>query len=108
MPAKRNPHSMSARAWYGLYAWRKIAAVQLVREPWCRACLSVGRYERGWACDHINGFTNFDSFVLGPFQTLCRSCSNRKQQGQDLSWVNLAGERVDATNLPPPPITIEI
>src|SRR5438132_12178544 len=91
MPAKRNPHTMTPRQWYGTHAWRRIAALQLKLEPLCRACRAVGRAEPATACDHRFGFTSFNEFLCGPFQSLCKSCSDRKQRGRKLTWTGLDG-----------------
>jgi 5-methylcytosine-specific restriction enzyme A len=102
MATKRNPHTLSPRQWYGTYAWRQIAQQQLRLEPLCRVCAGMGGHEPAWACDHVNGFTDFDSFMCGPFQSLCRRCSDRKQQGHSMSWVDVDRYTHDASNLPPP------
>jgi 5-methylcytosine-specific restriction enzyme A len=98
MAAKKNPHLMKPREWYRTHAWRRIASMQLKLEPLCRACRAVGRVERAWACDHVNGFNNFNEFLCGPFQSLCRGCSDTKQRGHaPRPWIGLDGMPIAAS-----------
>jgi 5-methylcytosine-specific restriction enzyme A len=105
MPAPRkNPHALAQqrglRALYGTHRWRKIAQQQLLLEPWCRNCFSVGRYERATACDHIGGFHDVNSFWSGPFQSLCKRCSDSKRAGHDITWTTRDGSRADLVTPP--------
>ena len=81
MPAKRNPHTMQPRQWYGTQAWRRRAADQIRREPLCRECLRFGETRPAFAADHVHQFHDLQSFTLGPLQSLCKRCSDAKQRG---------------------------
>jgi hypothetical protein len=107
MPVKRNPLLMRPSEWYGLQVWRETARRQLQIEPECRVCASAGKHVKAGACDHINGFKTFNEFLLGPFMSLCRSCSDRKQRGHDIYWTGVDGEKIDVGKLPPPKLTLE-
>lgn len=74
-------------AWHYLYhsaRWRKIRAAQLIAEPFCRNCASIGVRQRAEDVDHIiphrgNKELFYDS---GNLQSLCHSCHSRKTMAE--------------------------
>ncbi len=71
--------TMPWRDWYSLQRWRKRAKHQLRLEPLCRICLEHGHVVAATIADHIephNG--DWNRFLLGALQSLCRDCHARK------------------------------
>ena len=66
--------------------WRKIRANQLRKAGLCEKCLAMPqkRIRLATICDHINGWTDYKSFVSGPFQSLCFECDNFKRFAEDI------------------------
>jgi 5-methylcytosine-specific restriction enzyme A len=79
-PRALDPAStLSWRDWYSLQRWRKRAKHQLRVEPLCQICLQQGHVSPATVADHIephNG--DWNSFLLGALQSLCRDCHARK------------------------------
>jgi 5-methylcytosine-specific restriction protein A len=87
-------------SWYSTPAWRQIRRGQLSREPLCRHCTSRGQVTAAVEVDHINGFTDWDSFCSGPFQCLCVSCHARKTR-RDHTGKRHIGTDVDGRPVDP-------
>lgn len=70
-----------SKRFYNSKAWRRLAAIQIKREPLCAECLKVGRITPAQIADHIypirEGGQKYD---LDNLQSLCRACHNRKHK----------------------------
>ena len=68
-----------SKRFYNSPAWRRVAALQLMREPLCADCLRAGRAQPAEIADHIQpireGGARLDRENI---QSLCRACHNRK------------------------------
>jgi 5-methylcytosine-specific restriction enzyme A len=81
MPARlANPaQSLPWRSWYGLLAWKKRSRHQLTIEPLCTLCSRQGRIIPATIADHNPPHKgDWNKFRVGPLQSLCRDCHNRK------------------------------
>jgi hypothetical protein len=70
--------------WYNTKEWKKIRFRHLHYYPWCVVCASVGRHTKANVVDHVvrhNG--NWDKFIAGPFQSLCKQCHDSYKQRLD-------------------------
>lgn len=78
-----NPaQSLPWREWYGLLRWKKRARHQLRIEPLCAACLARGFVVPATIADHHPPHGgDWNRFRLGPLQSLCVECHNRKWAG---------------------------
>ena len=67
------------RAVYQTVAWRRLRAVLLSGEPWCRAC----RTEWAAEVDHIVPISaGGGAYELSNLQPLCKSCHSRKTMSE--------------------------
>lgn len=66
--------------YYKTKIWLKIRSIQLRKAPICEVCLSghQKRLRLASVCDHKEGWTDWKSFVSGPFQSLCREHHQEK------------------------------
>jgi 5-methylcytosine-specific restriction protein A len=68
-----------SKSFYNSAAWRRLARLQLRREPLCAECFKAGRIQPAEIADHIQpireGGARLDRENL---QSLCRSCHSRK------------------------------
>lgn len=82
--AKRNK-------FYGTGIWKRIRKIQLQRSPLCVQCQKYGKQTVATVCDHIDPSwdPSLESFVKGPFQSLCRECHQDKT-GEDYSKLKKA------------------
>ncbi|MBQ3072686.1 MAG: HNH endonuclease [Oscillospiraceae bacterium] len=67
--------------WYFLPIWtKKLRPEQLLREPWCAACLEKGCRVKATTADHIRPHRGDWSLFCDPknLQSLCASCHGRK------------------------------
>lgn len=81
MPARiANPaQQLTWRDWYGLLAWKTRRNHQLRIEPLCASCLEHGRLTGATVADHNPPHKGvWNAFRLGPLQSLCADCHNRK------------------------------
>ncbi len=81
MPARiANPaQSLPWRSWYGLLAWKKRQRYQLREHPLCAACLESGFVTAATVADHNPPHeADWNAFRLGPLQSLCVACHERK------------------------------
>ena len=64
---------------YQTAAWRRVRRRVLAMQPLCRACLKQARMTPAKICDHISPlWDDFQGFLKGPFQGLCRPCHAEK------------------------------
>ena len=83
-PKDRDRRSQEAQAWRWMYQtdkWTKdLQPVQLLQEPFCRACAQRGLRVRATDVDHIEphrgDWTKFTD--QANLQSLCHSCHSRK------------------------------
>lgn len=69
----------SWREWYGLLRWKKRARHQLKSHPLCVHCLAKGEITPATIADHNPPHRgDWNAFRLGPLQSLCVDCHNRK------------------------------
>ncbi len=70
-----------SKRFYNSKAWRKLAAIQIKREPLCAECLKAGRITPAQIADHIypirEGGQKYD---IDNLQSLCRACHNKKHK----------------------------
>lgn len=81
MPARiANPaQSLPWRSWYSLQRWRRRARHQLREHPLCASCLKANRVTAATIADHNPPHKgDWNKFRLGPLQSLCADCHNRK------------------------------
>jgi 5-methylcytosine-specific restriction endonuclease McrA len=62
-----------SRRFYSSEAWRRAAAAQVRREPWCASCGAT----TDLTADHVTAIAA-GGHPFGPLATLCRSCNGRK------------------------------
>jgi 5-methylcytosine-specific restriction protein A len=63
--------------WYKLERWRRLSALQLKREPLCAICAQRGVVTPATVADHVEPHRgDWNAFVTGKLQSLCRSCHN--------------------------------
>jgi hypothetical protein len=73
----KSPHPDPSH-WYWTQRWRKLSAAQLRREPLCRFHAQRGIPVKATVADHITPHRgNWDAFVTGPLQSLCKTCHDR-------------------------------
>jgi 5-methylcytosine-specific restriction enzyme A len=71
--------SLPWRSWYSLQRWRRRARHQLKLEPLCASCLKVNRITPATIADHDPPHKgDWNAFGLGPLQSLCVDCHQRK------------------------------
>jgi 5-methylcytosine-specific restriction enzyme A len=70
--------------WYDTAAWARRRKHQLMTQPLCVMCAANGKITPATVADHIEPHRgDFNKFVLGRLQSLCRDCHNsRKQRGE--------------------------
>jgi len=75
----RDKRTTDNKKFYQSSAWSQVRLQQLMREPLCRLCQSIGFDTPATTIDHItpieDGGSKTDSSNL---QSLCSSCHNRK------------------------------
>ena len=90
------------RDWYGLWRWKKRKAHQLREHPLCAACLAKGRVTPAAIADHEPAHDGvWNAFCLGPLQSLCDACHERKH-GR-LGFTEGASRAVDESGFPVDP-----
>ena len=71
----------ASKRFYNSKAWRRLAALQIKREPLCAECLKAGRITPAAIADHIRpvreGGQKYD---IDNLQSLCRACHNKKHK----------------------------
>jgi 5-methylcytosine-specific restriction enzyme A len=76
----KNPRG--SRDWYQKQVWRNRAKHQLKIEPLCATCLRRGTSTPAVLADHEPPHNDdWNAFRLGPLQSLCHDCHNRKHHG---------------------------
>lgn len=67
------------KAFYNSRAWRRLAGLQLKREPLCADCLRAGGITPAEIADHIQPIREGGARLnFNNIQSLCRACHNRK------------------------------
>ena len=98
----RPPQSLRWRQWYGLQRWRRRAAHQLKLEPLCAACLDQGKVIAAQVADHNPPHRgDWNQFRLGPLQSLCVDCHNRKWADDQHGYrcdIDASGLPIDANH----------
>jgi hypothetical protein len=74
--SRKNPHTLSRRAWYGLSFWKHKARLQLQLQPLCAACAREGRNTPATHADHKHFFRTYDEFAVGELESLCKRHSD--------------------------------
>jgi 5-methylcytosine-specific restriction enzyme A len=71
--------------WYKRACWLKAAAHQLRIEPFCRICKARGEATVATVVDHVVPHKgNWNSFRLGPLQSLCKPCHDGAKRFEDM------------------------
>jgi hypothetical protein len=78
MPSRADP-----KDWYDLPRWRRRRSLQLKLEPLCRLCAERGQITPATVADHITPWSNWNDFVLGELQSLCKPCHDGPKQQID-------------------------
>jgi 5-methylcytosine-specific restriction protein A len=87
------------RKFYGLQLWKDLRAHQLQIEPLCRLCKQRGQITAAVVADHIvDHHGDWNAFRLGPLQSLCEECHERKHNR--LGPALRASKAVDDDGLP--------
>jgi len=74
------------RRWYSLDVWRRIRLAQLSEEPFCRRCKSRDRIVLAEVVNHVEPHRgNWERFVGGPFESLCKRCHDGEVQAEERS-----------------------
>jgi len=84
--------------WYDRVVWKRRAADQLRREPFCRNCAAQGEYVVASVVDHIVPHRgDWNKFRLSPVQSLCKPCHDGAKR-----YVELHGfdNRIGVDGLP--------
>lgn len=85
------PEDRGYRAWYSLERWRRRAKLQLRLHPLCAICLYKGIPVAATICDHIeNHKGDWNKFMLGPVQSLCKSCHDGAKRMIDIRGYDTA------------------
>ncbi|MGC2080726.1 MAG: HNH endonuclease [Xanthobacteraceae bacterium] len=87
------------RQWYGLLRWKRRARHQIRAHPLCAECEKQGRITPATIADHHpphNG--DWNAFRLGPLQSLCGVCHERKHNR--LGFAQGASKAVDPDGFP--------
>lgn len=72
------------RHWYGRKVWRMIRQQQLAMEPLCTMCADDDIETMATVCDHVVPHRgDWDVFIQGPFQSLCKHCHDSKKQREE-------------------------
>jgi 5-methylcytosine-specific restriction protein A len=72
------------RAWYGLPIWKQIRKQQLHAKPLCERCEAKGRVTAATVVNHVDRHRgNWQRFITGPFESLCKSCHDRDAQAEE-------------------------
>ena len=72
---------------YGSKTWNRIRRIQLRKNPLCQMCFSEKPRKLSVAkiCDHVRpDWDSWETFVSGPFQSLCEPCHRHKTEFFDL------------------------
>ena len=74
------------RKYYGSYNWKKVRCAQLKKQGLCEICLksTPKKLTPAKVCDHVKGWTDWESFISGPFMSLCRECHQEKTSFYDI------------------------
>jgi len=85
---------MRWRGWYGLGICRNRRCEQLQRQLLCALCLERGKTTSSVVADHVERHGgNWNRFVLGRLQSLCRHChDSRKRQIELRGYDTTIGE----------------
>ena len=71
--------------YYDHRIWRRIRKIQLRKAPLCEICKKEGSLTVATVCDHISPlWTDWQGFIKGPFQSLCKKCHETKSIESDL------------------------
>jgi hypothetical protein len=71
--------------WYTTRRWRRLRAQQLLRFPLCAFCLARGITTPATIADHIKPHSgNWNDFLLGKLQSLCKPCHDITKRCLDL------------------------
>jgi 5-methylcytosine-specific restriction protein A len=76
-------HNPEHQKLYNTARWRRRSQAQLIKQPWCEACLRANVYTAATESDHVerhNG--DVRKFFGGRLQSLCASCHSRKTAGE--------------------------
>ena len=77
--------------WYWRERWRKRAKLQLRLHPLCALCLEHGIPKPATVCDHVEPHKgDWNSFILGPVQSLCKSCHDGSKRMVELRGYDTA------------------
>jgi 5-methylcytosine-specific restriction endonuclease McrA len=68
--------------------WRALRAEHLAMEPWCRECLTHGRYVAATDVDHITARRKGGSEEHDNLRSLCHACHARKTAAEDGGFGN--------------------
>jgi 5-methylcytosine-specific restriction protein A len=64
---------------YQRAAWKRVRALHLSSEPFCRSCMKAGRWVTANLVDHIIPVSHgIDALADNNLQSLCKSCHNAK------------------------------
>ena len=70
---------LARKQFYHSSLWRKTRARQLKLYPLCEHCQrDFHKVTLATQVDHVHGWNDWDEFLKGPFESLCRDCHNRK------------------------------
>lgn len=71
----RSDHRNSWDGWYGTARWHRMRAHQLAIHPLCAICAERGEVVPASVVDHVIPHKgDFDKFVCGKLQSLCKPC----------------------------------
>jgi 5-methylcytosine-specific restriction protein A len=72
------------RKWFHLAVWRDIRVAQLTREPLCERCKAKDLIVAATVVHHeVPHRGNWELFVSGPFESLCKSCHDGEAQAEE-------------------------
>ncbi len=84
-------HRNSWDRWYSTARWQRLRKHQLSEHPLCALCAEKGLVVPASIVDHIIPHKgNWDAFVLGKLQSLCKLCHDR-----DKRMIELRGYSVE-------------
>jgi 5-methylcytosine-specific restriction enzyme A len=70
--------------WYKRKTWLAIREQHLATHPLCVMCEAEGRVTDATVCDHVHRHNDdWQSFVSGPFQSLCEQHHNTAKQREE-------------------------
>lgn len=72
-------HDAESEKLYHTARWARIRKRQLAKDPWCAQCLLQDVYTPATVVDHVIPHRGDPvKFYRGPFQSLCKTCHDRK------------------------------